>query len=142
MKPTFEQAIQRMNKNEKHFDFWWNYFKRPCRIVSSKINELMKWHNAILIQREVNRHRYEMVISDFGRHIVRLIGWTDQYEDDYYWVYWDGRKVGLLSCVGGFQWLKYRLSMFEYYSLDCGFERNNPIEYAFKIIKRMGVFVK
>ena len=127
--------------NEMRKEFYWTYWERPKRIIRGYVNRLFKWDNAILIQKEVNRHRNELVY--FTPHlVVRLLGWVDKHDDDYYWVYLDGSKVRLLSCVGGFIWLKKRLSKFEYYDADYIFEINHPIESALDDIKKNGLKLK
>lgn len=56
------------------------------------------------IQKFVDAHRNEVMHEDFD--LIRLLGWTDQYEEDYYYVYQlrtygIGNRITLMSCVGG-----------------------------------------
>lgn len=58
------------------------------------------------------------MLDDF--RVVRLLGWSDQYEeDDYYWVI-DTRRGGIVlsSCCGGFKRLKGRISTWDYLHTD------------------------
>ena len=64
----------------------------------------MSEENRIIIQREANEHRHELVLDMSG--VVLLLGWTDSYEDDFYWVIGLNGGIILSSCVGGFIWLK------------------------------------
>jgi len=78
--------------NEMRKEFYWTYWERPKRIIRGYVNRLFKWDNAILIQKEVNRHRNELVY--FTPHlVVRLLGWVDKHDDDYYWFTWMGQRL-------------------------------------------------
>ena len=123
-------------------EFYWKFWEQPKRRVSGFIErKIMGWDNATIIQREVNQHRNELVY--FVPHlVVRLLGWTDQYDDDYYWVVANGFDIQLFSCVGGFTWLKGRLSKYEYYHADHIYEINHPIEHILKEIKEGDINLK
>ncbi len=125
------------------YDFHWKYIERPRRILHSFFfRTLLGWDNAILIQREANKARNELVY-DSPFNVVRLLGWTDQYEEDYYWVIQTRRDgVQLYTCVGGFSRLKNRLSRWEYLYADWCFEVNEPIATAFEEIKKRGIVLK
>ena len=106
------------------FEFYWKFVERPERIISGFINrKILKRDNAYLIQKEVNKHRGELCI-DPGFEMVKLLGWTDQYDDDYYYVVGSRSDIRLQSCVGGFTWLKGSLDGFEYYGLLKSWDRN------------------
>ncbi len=125
------------------FNFYWQYIERPRRIISGFfLRKMLKWDNAKHIQWGVNKHRNELVLSQ-GNEVARLLGWTDQYEDDYYWVIYVPRTgVRLETCVGGPLWLKKRLSGFEYYRLERNFEINNPMEIAKQLIEEQKIILK
>jgi hypothetical protein len=53
---------------------------------------------------EFEEYKGQFVINDDWK-VVRLIAVGDD-EFDYYWVYWDGRKITWASCCGGFVPLK------------------------------------
>lgn len=126
-----------MNK----FDFYWRFVERPKRIVSSFINcTLLKRDNAYLIQREVNKHRGELCL-DYGFQLVKLLGWTDQYDDDYYYVVDSRSGIQLESCVGGFIWLKGKLSGFDYYMLLDNWKRNQ-LSVVDLVIQKRGIMLK
>ena len=126
-----------MNK----FDFYWKFVERPKRIIGSRINNFLKQDNAFLIQKEVNRMRNELVI-DYPYRIVQLLGWTDQYEDDYYWVIDCKKRIELSSCVGGFIRLKNRLSGFDYYRMENSWRMNQmPLDQVLKEVKNKGIIL-
>jgi hypothetical protein len=128
------------------YDFYWRCIERPRRIVDSYINGILGWYNEETIQRDVNKHRNELVL-DSPFNVVRLLGWTDQYQDekygDYYWVVETRVDVELLSCVGGFVWLRKRLSGFEYYSALNVWELNTlPLNDVLNVVKDKGIILK
>lgn len=124
------------------YDFYWRCIERPKRIVDNYINKILGWHNPETIQRDVNKHRYELVL-DSPFTVVRLLGWTDQYEDDYYWIVYTRKGIQLYSCVGGFVWLKNRLSGFEYYSALNVWELNTlPLKDVLNLVKDSGYILK
>jgi hypothetical protein len=93
------------------------------------------------IQQQADKHRNELGY-DIPFRVVRVLGWTDQYEDDYYWVVYE-RDVGLFSCVGGFVWLKDRLTKEEYERSDEVYWMNTPsLEEIFQEIKDKGIILK
>jgi hypothetical protein len=53
---------------------------------------------------EFEQYKGQFVINDDWK-VVRLIAVADD-EFDYYWVYWDGRKIQWATCCGGFVPLK------------------------------------
>ncbi len=124
-----------------NFNFYWKYIERPKRIFESYINRLLGWDNPILIQREVNQHRNELAIEHFA--VIRLLGWTDQYDDDYCWVVQDGNEIKLHSCCGGFIWLKNRLNGFNYYQMVEWWNLNClPLVDALKMVTAKGIKLK
>jgi hypothetical protein len=124
------------------YEFWWKFIERPRRILEG-------WYriatftntNAYQIQREANKYRGQLVIDGFDV-VVRLLGWTDQYEDDYYWVIWKKGKVELHSCVGGFCNLKGYLKTWDYIHLDYLYELNWPTDNAYPAIKDKKIILK
>lgn len=129
------------------YDFYWKCIERPKRIFWSYIYKILDWHNEETIQRDVNKHRFELVY-DSPFEVVKLFGWTDQYIDekygDYYWITYTHRTgVQLYSCVGGFVWLKRRLNGFEYYhALDVWNLNELSDEDVLKLIKDRGIILK
>ncbi len=125
------------------YNFYWKYIERPKRIINGYVNKIFGWDNAVLIQRTVNTHRNELVL-DSPFWVVKLLGWTDQYDDDYYWVIYSYREgVQLYSCVGGFVWLKDKLSGFDYAYAVCVWDLNNPTdEEITAMIKEEGIILK
>lgn len=68
--------------------------------------------NRELIIAEFEAHKGEFVIS--WDKVVRLIGIVDSIDDDYYWLFFDGRKLSMSSCVGGFIPLKGKIDEKDY----------------------------
>jgi len=101
------------------YNFYWKFFEQPKRKLKHLFGyELLRRGNRYYIQKEANRMRNELVIDHL--EIVKLLGWTDQYDDDYYWVIlrYKDNKIVLSSCVSGFKRLKGKLSGFDYYQLE------------------------
>lgn len=121
----------------------WIYIERPRRIIESIVNKLFRMNNEKLIQRDVNKHRNELVY-DSPFSVVRLLGWTDIPDDDYFWVVYDSSQgVVLHSCVGGYVWLKDRLSIFEYHYADDIFKLNTPpLSEILQLVKDMNIILK
>lgn len=57
--------------------------------------------NAIIIQREADEWRGQIMDNGLG-DLIKLLGWTDSYKEDYYWVFYNihEQKIEFLSCVG------------------------------------------
>jgi hypothetical protein len=94
-------------KRRLHHFFWWT---------------LLKKDNAFMIQRFVNRYRNQIMLDDISG-VIKLLGWTDQFESDYYYIaqarrYGESDNVFLYSCVGSFIPLKGKLSKFNYMRLE------------------------
>ena len=131
-----------MEKIVEKYKFYWKYWEQPKRRIHSLIfRDILKWDNATLIQYEANKHRNELVYFT-PNAVFRLLGWTDQYDDDYYWIIIDSFNVRLYSCCGGFMWLKGKLSKHDYYYSDYLFELNYPIKHAFQQIKERNIILK
>ncbi len=120
----------------------WRFIERPKRIMQGVVHKLLRWDSAKLIQRDVAKHRNELV-WDTPFNVVRLMGWTDREEDDYYWVIYDRRQgVCLHSCVGGFVWLKDYLPLWEYHYANEVFELNEPTKDIMDAIKNRNIILK
>jgi len=125
-------------------DFYWKFIEQPKRRINYFINELFNRRNDYIIQKECNKHRNELAIYGWGNEIYLLLGWTDQYEDDYYYVYYSWKDgIKLASCVGGFTWLKGKISGFEYYRMEKVWFLNNPsIKECLKEVEKGGIILK
>ena len=106
------------------YDFYWKFSERPKRQIKYFLERLIygEYNNTLLIQKFVNKHRGEVML-DIGFELCRLIGWTTQYEEDYYYIVLSPIKrrknpIRLISCVGRLLPLKGKLSKFEYYKLE------------------------
>ena len=77
----------------------------------------MSEENKKIIEKKVNEHRGELVITQTNT-IGMLLGWTED-EEDYYYVIWDDFRsdIILYSCVGRFTPLKGKIddSMYKYF---------------------------
>ena len=122
-------------------EFLWKYYERPKRIIEGWRNLLLGWDNPILIQRDVDKHRNELV-WDRPFNVVKLLGWTDQYDDDYYYVIAENRGITLYSCVGGFTWLKKYLPFWEYANAAVVFNLNYSQDLIEQEIKEKGIILK
>jgi hypothetical protein len=124
------------------YDFYWKYIECPKRIIVGYVNSFFGWDNKVLIQRTVNKHRNELVL-DSPFEVVKLLGWTYQYDDDYYWVVYKYKEgIQLYSCVGGFGWLKNKLSGFDYYHALSVWNLNNPTdEEITTLVKDAGIIL-
>ena len=71
--------------------------------------------NKTLIKAEFEEFKGQIVITD-SHDTQRLIAIVDGH-DDYYWVYYNGRKLSLHSCVGGFIPLKGKIDEKHYNNL-------------------------
>ena len=114
-----------MNRFENNwkFKFLLEFIERPKRILYSFFwRTLLKKDTAYLIQKNVNKYRNQLMLNGING-IIKLLGWTDFYEDDYYYVVQE-RKYGvkenifLHSCVIWYIPLKRRLSILEYMNLE------------------------
>ena len=126
------------------FNFYWKFIEQPKRRISSFFNKLFfKHENDYYIQREINKHRHELVIDGFWE-IYFLLGWTDQYEDDYYYVFYSyNRGVILYSCVGYFVPLKGKLNGFNYYRMKRVWEYNTPkLPEIQELAKKENIMIK
>lgn len=125
-------------------DFYWKFIERPKRIMSTYLDRLMGWDTPDHVQRAVDKHRNEIVL-DTPDEVVLLLGWTDQFvDDDYYWIVYS-RRYGLRlhSCVGGYVWLKDRLTGFEYHQAEHVFHLNVPdMDTILKLVKDGGYILK
>lgn len=111
---------------EDRLNFYWKWFERPKRIIGHYIKTLLRDTTEKRIQREVNKHRYE-IVYDTPHIIYMLLGWTKQYDEDYFYIVWNPKEgVELFSCVGGFVFLKNRLSKYEYSHAEYLWYLNNP----------------
>lgn len=105
-------------------EFYWKFFEQPKRRIRYFIEKYIFGLNTNPkhIQWYVDKHRNEILL-DPPYKIVKLLGWTDQFEEDYYYVVERISKNGRLevvysSCVCGFIRLKNKLSNYDYYDLE------------------------
>jgi hypothetical protein len=102
--------------------------------------------NEVLIQKEADLMRNEIVLDVFETY--RLLGWTDQFEEDYYWVVLTRRvsvgvSIELYSCVGSFIRLKGFISNKDYFSIEDGWNRNGAsIEDGLRLAEKEGIIIK
>ena len=132
-----------MDDNSKLI-LYWKLIEQPKRRMRGWIEKLLGHDdNAYRIQKKANEHRHELVLDPpFG--VVWLLGWTDQYNDDYYWViYSKERGVELHSCVGGFIRLNKKLDGFDYYHMKHVWGLNMPAkEQMLEEAQKEGIILK
>jgi hypothetical protein len=101
----------------------WKLIEQPKRRLSRFFwYTLLKKDNAFMIQRKVNKYRNQLMLDDISG-VIKLLGWTDQFESDYYYIVQSRRygvkeNIFLYSCVGSFIPLKGKLSKFDYMRLE------------------------
>jgi len=95
--------------------------------------------NACLIQKRVNEHRNELVLDLF--EAVKLLGWTDIPDDDYYYVMGYKNRIKLHSCVMDFIVLKGKIEESEYQYLERIWKLNQHVDYE-EEIKKKGIALK
>jgi hypothetical protein len=78
--------------------------------------------NWTILTKEFNQHQGELVLDGF--QVVELIDLIDG-EEDYYWIFNNGRGIQGLSCVGRVIFLKDSLPEEEYNYLRSTFDYNN-----------------
>ena len=128
------------------YEFIWRFIERPKRIIESFFEKLFNLDsNYKLIQKEVNKHRGEIVLNN-GYELVELLGWTD-YHDDYYYVYynWRGKygKIELDTCCGGFTILKGKLGLFKYEHLKEMYKINTPtLKQKLELVRNKEITLK
>jgi hypothetical protein len=101
------------------------------------------------IQQEVFENRNRLVISIDDNHVCRLLGWTDEQEEDYYWIVakWgnpiDGPEIHLETCVGSPTWLYGILDEKSYGRIDNSWNINNhSAEDCINVAQKKGIKIK
>ncbi len=124
----------------------WKLIEQPKRRLSRFFwYTLLKKDNAFMIQREVNKYRNQLMLNDI-EGVIKLLGWTDQFDDDYYYIvqarrYGVEENIFLHSCVGWFMPLKGRLPEFTYLRLEHLWHMNTLIDID-KEIKEKELILK
>lgn len=108
---TPEQVSKRNN-------FYWKYIERPRRILGRIFGGKRYWYADRSLPRQMRRLRGHLALDTF--EVVRILGWTDQYEEDIYWITLTRRpgagvEVNLMSACGGFTPLRNKISTFDYW---------------------------
>lgn len=132
---------------EKRARLLWTVFRRPrYRLITNPIRKVLRRTNDRIIQHEVNRMRNELMLDTF--RVIRLIGWTDQYDEDYYYIIQErvpgvGNTISLFSCVGGFTRLRRRLSPYDYWQTAYLWDLNGAtVEAARQYCEEQGIIIK
>ena len=99
----------------------------------------------VTIQRKADLMRNEIVLDTFDTY--RLLGWTDQLEEDYYWVILRKKlgkfSISLYSCVCGFIRLKGNIPDEEYDNINNVWNINDgTIEYGLELVKSQNIVLK
>jgi len=121
----------------------WRYIERPRRILVGYLRKLLKrpTDNATIIHKEACADRGRLVLLDWD--VVRLLGWSNIPNDDYYWVVLASDfRIVQSSCVGGFTPLYGVLSGFDYFQLASNWNLNGlSYENGLKMAKEQGIEV-
>jgi hypothetical protein len=101
----------------KKNNFYWKWVERPRRILGRLFNK-RRYYADQSLPREMKKLRGHLALDTFG--VVRILGWTDQYEEDIYWIVLTRRRgvgvaVELMSACGGFTPLRGSISKFDYW---------------------------
>lgn len=144
---TTEELNVLWENSQSHpkLEFYSKYFHIPKYRLYKWFRKLFgNDNNAYVIQKECNNHRNEIVISTGDYSLIRLLGWTNQHEDDYYYIAIMGNaEIHLLTCVGGFIPLKGKISNYDYYSIDKSFNMNfKSAEIGIKWCEENNVIIK
>lgn len=128
------------------YNLIWKLIEQPKRRLSRFFwYTLLKKDNKFMIQREVNKYRNQLMLDDISG-VIKLLGWTDQFDDDYYYVV-QARRYGveedifLYTCVGSFIPLKGRLPEFTYLRLEHLWELNTIVDIN-REIKEKNLIIK
>ena len=118
---------------------WRHWLEFKISIFVSRFKyDILGWNNPIMIAKEVNKHRGEMVLSPGIHDPCRLEGWVNEPEDLYYVMTSLKRGVFFDSCVGGFTVLKGKIDWHEYYKIQNTFDLNiNSFMEKYKLPENM-----
>lgn len=102
----------------KKKDFLWKMVERPRRILGRILGGRKYYYADRSLPRQMKRLRGHLAVDTFS--IVRILGWTDQYEEDIYWIVLTRRRgvgvaVELMSACGGFTPLRGKINAFDYW---------------------------
>lgn len=128
------------------YNLIWKLIEQPKRRLSRFFwYTLLKKDNAFMIQREVNKYRNQLMLDDISG-VIKLLGWTDQFDDDYYYVvqarrYGVEENIFLYTCVGRFMPLKGVLSKYDYLRLEHLWELNTIVDIN-REIKEKNLIIK
>lgn len=106
------------DSTKKRSDFYWKWVERPRRILGRIFGGRKRYWAAHSLPREMKKLRGHLALDTF--EVVRILGWTDQYEEDIYWIVLTRRPgvgvaVNLMSACGGFTPLRNKISTFDYW---------------------------
>lgn len=92
----------------------------------------MSEENRIRIQRDVDAHRHELVLDGGDFNVCRLVGWTDEFdEDDFCFILFYPKNsarpgVVFFTCVAGFIPLKGHIDDDHYDCMETSWSLNEP----------------
>lgn len=121
----------------------WTWIERPRRILYRWVYGPQFADKMLPI--EMKTLRGHLALDTFS--VVRILGWTNQYEEDIYWIVLtrlpgEGVSVQLISACGGFIPLYRRLRSYDYWQTVRLWDMNDAtVEHGLEICKERGILV-
>lgn len=111
------KLIERLSEVKKEVDDWPPWMKKLSNLLQSDMPD----DNHKIITAKVEKHKNEIAIYGDDA-LYQLVGFADNYEEDYYYEVFDSRGIRkLLTCVSGFTWLKGVIPDKDYERLENSF---------------------
>lgn len=129
----------------KKKDFLWKAVERPRRILGRIFGGRRRYYADQSLPRQMKYLRGHLALDTFS--VVRILGWTDQYEEDIYWVVLTRRQnvgvaVELMSACGGFTPLRGKINAFDYWYTLYLWDRNGAtVERGMQICAEQNITV-
>lgn len=128
---------------ERIYQRYWKWIERPRRILS-------RWFSGVKyasdsLPKQLKTLRGHLALDTF--EVVRVLGWTDQFEEDLYWIVMTRRPgqgvvVELMSAVGGYVPLRGKISAFDYWHTLHLWDMNGAtVEYGMRLCKEQNITV-
>jgi hypothetical protein len=102
----------------KKYNSYWKWFRKPYYMLVRLFRGKNYFNAHVSLLRQMKHLRGHLALDTF--EVVRILGWTDQYEEDIYWIVLtrrsgEGVVVSLMSACGGFTPLRNRLHSYDYW---------------------------
>lgn len=122
-----------MMNTERKYKFYWKWIEQPKRRLRALLFPKSGYATHAL-PRKMKKLRGHLAVDTF--EVVRILGWTDQYEEDIYWVILTRRRgignvIELSSACGGYTPLYKKLKPFDYWHMVHLWDLNGAtVEYG------------